>query len=121
MRFTPFEVPATMMLAQMTNRMMPPSAPMNARSSAVSRTNETDVEAGVRNELLGNCSARIAKTTATSVWPASFSRERRPRLRCLLILMKSSRKPIRPSPVIRKSTSMPLTVGSCPVTRWATA
>ena len=109
-----------MMLAQMTKSTTPPSAPAKARSSAVSRTKDTDVEPGVRNELLGNCRARIAKMTATRVCPASFSPLRRPRLRWFLILMKSSRKPIRPIPVIRNSTSTPLTVGTCPVTRCAT-
>ncbi len=87
----------------------------------MSRTNETEVDAGVRNELFGNCSARIAKITATRVWPASFSPLRRPRLRCLLILMKSSRNPTKPSPVMRNSTSRPLTVGPWPVTRCAIA
>jgi hypothetical protein len=110
-RFTPFDVPATMMLAQMTKRMTPTRAPLNARSSPVSRTKEIDVEAGVRNASLGNCSARMAKMTATRVWPASFSPERKPRLRCLEILMKSSRKPMKPSPVMRNRTSRPLTLG----------
>ena len=77
----------------------------------MSRTNEMYGDAGVRNELFGNCSASTAKITATSVCPASFCLLRRPRLRCLEILMKSSRKPTRPSPAMRNSTSTPLTVG----------
>ena len=61
--------------------------PAKARSTLVSRTKEMCGDAGVRNVLLGNCSARTAKTTATSVCPASFCLPRRPRLRCLEILM----------------------------------
>ena len=56
----------------MTNRIRPTSVPAKARLMLVSRTNEMYGTAGVRNELLGNCSARTAKITATSVCPASF-------------------------------------------------
>ncbi len=38
-------------------------------------------------------SARMPKTSAMTVWPIIFAALRRPRLRCLTILMKSSRKP----------------------------
>ena len=61
--------------------------PAKARSMLVSRTNEMWVDAGVRDLLLGNCSASTANSTATRVCPASFSPDRRPRLRCLVILM----------------------------------
>ena len=110
MRFTPLEVPAIIRLAQMTKRIIPISVPAKARLMFVSRTNEMNGEAGVRYWSLGNCSARTAKMTPTSVWPRSFSRERSPRLRCLEILMKSSRKPTMPSPVMRNRTSTPLAV-----------
>ena len=50
-----------MRLAQMTNRISPTSVPAKARLTLVSRTNEMDGDAGVRNELLGNCSASTAK------------------------------------------------------------
>ena len=42
---------------------------------------------------------------ATTVWPTILALLRRPRLRCLEILMKSSRKPTRPMPTKRKSSS----------------
>jgi len=86
-RFTPLLVPAIMRLAHRTKRTMPTIGPAKARSSGVSRTREMCVEAGVRKESLGNCRARIAKITPTRVCPMSFSCERSPRLRCLLILM----------------------------------
>ena len=78
MRFTPLLVPAIMRLAQSTNRSSPTSVPAKARLTLVSRTNEMYGDAGVRNELFGNCSASTAKITATSVWPASFCLLRRP-------------------------------------------
>ena len=85
----------------------------------VSRTKEMSGEAGVRYCSLGNCSASTAKMTPTSVCPMSFSLDRRPRLRCLEILMKSSRKPTKPSPAMRKSTSRPLAVSGLSVKRCA--
>ena len=51
-------------------------------------------------------SARTPNTTATRVWPIIFARLRRPRLRCRLILMKSSRNPTVPSPTNRNSSSI---------------
>ena len=57
----------------MTKRTTPRRVPAKARSKAVSRTKEICVDAGVRNGSLGKRSARMAKITATSVCPASFS------------------------------------------------
>ena len=120
MRFTPLDAPAIMTLAKMTKRMTPTTVlPPSARLMFVSRTNETSSEAGVRYCSLGNCSASPAKMMPTRACPMSFSFERRPRLRCLLILMKSSRKPTKPRPAMRKSTSSPLAVGGLRVKRWA--
>ena len=48
------------------------------------------------------------------VCPMNFIRLFRPRLRCLRILMKSSRKPTTPSPVVRYSSSQPDAVGPPP-------
>ena len=93
--------------------------PANARLMWVSRTNEMNGEAGVRNWSLRKFRASTAKTTPTAIWPASFCFERRPRLRCLEIFMKSSRNPMIPSPVMRNRTSRALIVGSCRVARWA--
>jgi hypothetical protein len=49
--------------------------------------------------------ARMPNTTAITVCPIILALLRRPRLRCLEILMKSSRKPTRPMPTKRKSSS----------------
>ena len=87
MRFTPLLVPAIIRLAQSTNRIVPSTVPEKAKLTFVSRTKETNGTAAVRNWLLGNCSARPAKITATAVCPASFCLVRNPRLRCLEILM----------------------------------
>ena len=86
-RFTPLDSPEIMKFAQRMKRMSPTIGPANARSMFVSRTKLIRVEAGVRKALLGNCRARIEKRTPMMPWPASFCRDRRPRLRCLLILM----------------------------------
>ncbi len=80
---------------------------VGSTSQSISRRNETFSEAGVRplsSSSIGE-SARKPKTTATRVWPTIFALLRRPRLRCLEILMKSSRKPTRPMPTNRKSSS----------------
>ena len=119
-RFTPLDVPAIMMLAQMTNRISP-----------AERAGEGQVDAGVTDERDVTSSrgcgtgrwgtaapARRRRPPRGSGRPAS-RRERRPRLRCLEILMKSSRNPTRPSPVMRNRTSTPLNVGGVPVTRCA--
>ena len=52
--------------------------------------------------------------TAMKVWPISFARLFRPRLRCCRILMKSSSTPTTPSPVVRYSSSHPEAVGPSP-------
>ncbi len=57
----------------------------------------------------------MANTTPTMTWPASLAPLRRPRLRCLYSLMKSSANPTAPSPVIRNSTSSPDTETGSPV------
>ena len=81
MRFTPFEVPAIMMYAQTTKSTGPSAMP-------VSRMNETSVDAGVKSVgKSGKFMARIAKATATTIWPPSLAQARRPRLRCLATLM----------------------------------
>ena len=49
--------------------------------------------------------ASTPKTTPTTVCPTIFALLRRPRLRCLEILMKSSRKPTTPIPTKRNSSS----------------
>ena len=83
-----------------------PSATGSA-SQSISRRNDTFSEAGVRplSSSSSGESARTPKTTAITVWPIIFALLRRPRLRCLEILMKSSRKPTRPRPTKRKSSS----------------
>ena len=78
------------------------------KSNDMSRTNEIAVDPGVTPLALGNISTRTANAVATPVWSTSFCHDRRPRLRALLILMKSSRKPTNPSPIMRKSTSRAL-------------
>ena len=50
-------------------------------------------------------SASQPKTRAITVCPIIFALLRRPRVRCLEILMKSSRKPTTPMPTKRKSSS----------------
>ncbi len=86
-KFTPLDAPAIIMLAHTTNRMRPPTVPNAAKSTDVSRTKDTAVLAGLRKSSAGNCRARTAKMTATDVCPANFSHDRKPRLRCLEILM----------------------------------
>ena len=55
---------------------------------------------------------------ATIDWPAILALLRSPRERCLLILMKSSRKPTTPSPANRNSTSSADADGGVQVIRW---
>ena len=62
----------------------------------------------------GTNSAPTPKVSATNVWPRNFIRLFSPRLRCLRILMKSSRKPTRPIPVVRYSSSSADAVGPPP-------
>ncbi len=87
MRLTAFDQAVMRKFAQMTNRIRPTVAPLNARSRSVSRMNEIWVEAGVRKCWLGNCSASTENATPTSPWPTIFHRARSPRLRCREILM----------------------------------
>ncbi len=61
-RFTPLLQAAIMSSAQITNSTSPTAAPANARSIPVSRMNEIRVEAGVRNEVLGNCEREQRRT-----------------------------------------------------------
>ena len=80
---------------------------VGSTSQSISRRNDTFSEAGVRplsSSSIGD-RARRPKTTATRVWPIILALLRRPRLRCLEILMKSSRKPTMPIPTKRKSSS----------------
>ena len=73
------------------------------------------VAAAILATILGICAARAVTRYH------SFGTLRRPRLRCREILMKSSRKPTTPRPVIRNSTSSADTVTSDMVNRWASA
>ncbi len=97
------------------------SVPAANRSTPVSRMKEIWLDAGVTPRSSGNCSARRAKAIATRVCPESLAPARRPRLRCLDTLMKSSRNPTKPRPLIRNSTSRAETVGARQVIRCATA
>ncbi len=106
--------------AHRTNRIVPPTAPVTAKSSTeMSRMNEIDVDAGVRPAWLGTCRARTAKVTATSDCPVSFCHAFSPRLRWFLILVRSSSRPTAPRPVMRNSTSTPDQVMGVSVTRCA--
>ena len=112
MRFTPLEKPVTMRSTQITNRTAPIETPKSAR-------NEMCVEAGVRSYPSGKWIASTAKIAPTSTWPMSFWPLRRPRLRFMNSLRKSSTKPTKPRPVIRNSTKMPeavigSSVNQCP-------
>src|SRR5660397_246103 len=73
-RLTAFDHAVMRKLAQSTNRMRPSVAPANARLRFVSRMNETCVDAGVRNDEFGNCSAATANTTPMTPWPRIFRR-----------------------------------------------
>ena len=78
-------------------------------------------EAGARwfsSSSIGE-SARIPNTRAMTVCPIIFAALRRPRLRCRTILMKSSRKPTKPSPANRKSNSSAEALTPPPVSRLA--
>ena len=88
-RFTPLLVPAIMRLAHRTNRTTPTQGrvELTSRSRLVSRTEEMTVEAGVRPREFWNCRTSREKIRPTIPCPASFCHERRPRLRCLEILM----------------------------------
>ena len=76
------------------------------------------MDAGVRSYPSGNLIASRANTPPTTACPASLAPLRRPRLRCMYSLMKSSAKPTRPRPVIRNSTSSPDADMALPVTTW---
>ena len=80
-------------------------------------------EAGVwpRSSSSHGESARPPKTRAITVWPIILALLRSPRLRCLKILMKSSRKPTRPMPTKRKSSSSAEAVGAVAVISLARA
>ncbi|MNW58442.1 hypothetical protein D3C74_363090 [compost metagenome] len=103
-RLTAFDHAVMRKLAQSTKRIRPIVAPAKARSRLVSRRNEMCVEAGVRKFSLGNCSASTANVMPTMPWPMILARGESPRLRCLRILVKSSKNPTSPRPVMRKST-----------------
>jgi hypothetical protein len=118
-RFTPLDMPEIIRLAQMTKSAVPISGPAKNRSIGRSRTNEIAVLAGVRSPAPGKCRARMAKMMATMACPRSFCFEVRPRLRCRLILVKSSAKPTRPNPPIKKRTRSALAVRRVMVAAWA--
>lgn len=63
------------------------------------------MDAGVNPRASLNWMASSANEMPTKDCPASLALARRPRLRCLTILMKSSTKPTRPRPAIRYSTN----------------
>ncbi len=115
-RLTPLEAPVMRRLDHRRNSRAPSTGPAKARSSLVSRTNEIAVDAGARPFPSVVHRASATKTTVTSVCPASFCRDVRPRLRSARILVKSSRKPTTPSPTRRKRTSRALTETGSPVT-----
>ncbi len=114
-RFTALDHAVMRKFAQTTNRTSPTATPANARSTLVSRMNEIRIEAGVRKCRLGNCRAAMANVMPTRPCPTIFASGDSPRLRCREILMKSSRNPTSPSPVMRYSTSPADTVGFSPV------
>ena len=108
MRFTPLVAAVTIRLDHRTNRMAPSTVPAKARfSHGMSRTREIWVDAGVSPAEFGNCSARTAKMMPTAAWRISLALAFSPRLRCLEILMKSSRKPTSPMPTMRNNSSSP--------------
>ncbi len=117
-RLTAFDHAVMRKLAQSTNRISPTVTPANARSRFVSRRNEMRVDAGVRPCSFGNCSASTANAMPTAPWPMIFARAVSPRLRCLRIFVKSSRKPTIPRPVMRKRTSSADTLGNRPETTY---
>ncbi len=67
----------------------------------MSRTYDRCTDAGLSPAASLNCSASTANEIPTPSWPISFAVADSPRLRCLRILMKSSRKPTTPMPVNR--------------------
>ncbi len=75
-------------------------------------------DAGVTPRSSGNCSEPRANRMATIDCPAILALLRSPSERCLLILMKSSRKPTTPSPANRNSTSSADADGEVQVIRW---
>ena len=109
-RFTALEAPATMATTRTTKKMGPIEMPKSAR-------NDRCVEAGVRSYPSGKCRASTANTAPTTTCPVSLAPLRRPRLRCLYSLMKSSANPTAPKPVIRNKTSRPDTETDSPVAR----
>ncbi len=100
-------------ITQMTTRITGSSG-----IASMSRRKEMAGDAGVTPRSSGNCSASRAKMIATTDWPAILALLRKPRDRCLLILMKSSRKPTTPSPANRNSTSRAEADGMVRVIRW---
>jgi hypothetical protein len=104
-RFTALLVPDTISSTQIT------TSSAGSCHACRSRMKEMYCAAGSRPVSSGNCSARNPNTTAIAVCPAIFALLRRPRLRCLEILMKSSRNPTRPSPANRNSSSIADTDG----------
>jgi hypothetical protein len=115
-RLTPLDAPVMSRLDHRRKSRAPSTGPAKARSSLVSRTNETAVDTGALPFPSVVHRASATKTTVTSVCPASFCRDVRPRLRSARILVKSSRKPTTPSPTRRKRTSRALTETGSPVT-----
>ena len=111
-RFTPLLAAAISSITQMTTRTT------GSSNHSMSRRKEMNSEAGVTPRSSGNCSEPSAKRTATIDCPAILALLRRPSERCLLILMKSSRKPTTPSPVNRNRISSAEADGGVRVIRW---
>ena len=108
-RFTAFDVAATMRYARTTK-------PTDAEAELRDVAHEGQVRRGRgQAEAVAELQRQHARTRPpTTSWPPNLARARRPRLRCRRILMKSSRKPTTPSPTIRNSSSSPDAVGPPP-------
>ena len=89
-------------------------------SQGMSRMAETIVDAGGLPVEDGTTRATVAKMTPTMTWPSTLAQPPSPRLRCRRTLRKSSTNPTKPSPTIRKSTSMPESVTESRPTRCPT-
>ena len=92
-RFTAFDQAATTRKQKTTKPTVP-----NDEHRDVADERQAGPTPGVRPSALREATAPgRRRPTPTSSWPTSFAVLFRPRLRCLRILMKSSRKPTTPS------------------------